>query len=181
LMAQSPSATPAKAPKKKKAKRDDALPTGPTGVNVITEMTDEGWKTYSPGIGDRSGNITPHEGELSYIGELVGTGDTAKDAKAGFYGNLQHYLPRPFRTTVDSRSTKATPEDSTGLASAEMSRDQLKAALGLPSSSKMRTEKMIEMVGKQHAQEDAKAQPTVVNNSIEALLKGLDITNAFVG
>jgi hypothetical protein len=136
---------PAKKAPAKKAPRKDAKPTAPTGVQVITEACDSGYVCYSSGKGDRDGNITDLEGDYAYIQEIWSEGATAKEARDGFWSALNHYLPRPYRITNDSRTT-VQPKASKVSASAVPTREALKLALGLPASSKMRTDKMLELV-----------------------------------
>jgi 2,3-bisphosphoglycerate-independent phosphoglycerate mutase len=126
--------------------------------------------------------------EHDYIMNLVGCGNTAKEARDEFYDGLQHYLPRAFRTTVDMRGKQAqqfaanvakeTPE--------EMSRDELKAALNLPSSSKMRTAKMIEQLNAQanNTQQATAPAPkpkaTQPNAKVNAIMSdGVDFRDLF--
>ena len=174
--------------KPKATKTHRNLPAGPSGVNVISEQNDDEWLVYTPGKGDRDGNIMPLKGEYEYMMSVVGAGDTLKDARDDFYAQLQHFLPRAFRKTVDNRGQQAKqvatltkhkmPE--------EMSRDELKAALNLPSSSKMRTAKMIEQLNAQAtntqqatAPAPAKPKATQPNARVQNLMAGVDLKQVY--
>jgi hypothetical protein len=161
----------AKAPAKK-APRKDAKPTAPTGVQVITEACDSGYVCYSSGKGDRDGNITDLEGDYAYIQEIWSEGATAKEARDGFWSALNHYLPRPYRITNDSRST-VQPKASTVSASAVPTREALKLALGLPASSKMRTDKMMALVAEANVPAPAPTVAPAIESQVMALLGSL--------
>ncbi|MAF24169.1 hypothetical protein CL634_01080 [bacterium] len=167
---------PTKAPAKK-APRKDAKPTAPTGVQVITEATDSGYVCYSTGKGDKDGNLTDLVGDYAYIQEIWSEGATAKEAREGFWSALKHYLPRPYRITNDSRST-VQPKASKVSASAVPTREALKLALGLPASSRMRTDKMMALVAEANVQAPAPTVAPATESQVMALLGTLGLGNA---
>jgi hypothetical protein len=164
---------PAKKAPAKKAPRTDAKPTAPTGIQVITEATDTGYACYSTGRGDRDGSITELEGEYAYIQDIYSEGTTAKEAREGFYAELKHFLPRAYRVTNDTRSAVKTKAPAK-VAPESMSRDALKLALGLPSSSRIPTAKLLEMVSEQSApQAPATPAPAPEAENLEAKITAL--------
>ena len=181
IMAQQVPTPVAKAPAKKapakKAPRKDAKPTAPTGVQVITEATDSGYVCYSTGKGDKDGNLTDLVGDYAYIQEIWSEGATAKEAREGFWSALKHYLPRPYRITNDSRST-VQPKASKVSASAVPTREALKLALGLPASSRMRTDKMMALVAEANVQAPAPTVAPATESQVMALLGTLGLGNA---
>ena len=154
-----PDAVQVPAPAKPKAKRENTERIG--GVNIQRTVDDNGWTYEIVGVWDGDKVSTEHE-----LAGFKTTGTTDAEAKEAFYAPIKEkniYLSRPNRhPLVDNRSGNALKQAVETIATqeskpADMTRDELKAKLGLPSSSRMSTKRMQEMVAEQGEEAPAKA------------------------
>lgn len=169
------------APAKPKAKRENTERIG--GVNIQRTVDDNGWTYEIVGVWDGDKVSTEHE-----LAGFKTTGTTDAEAKEAFYAPFKEkniYLSRPYRhPLVDNRSGNAlkkavesTTSSKAALAPAEMTRDQLKARLGLPSNSQVRTETMISMVGELNMKDEARKVESATMSGIADLMAKFNSLN----
>ena len=148
------SPTPAKPKSKKKPKKSNTKTI--TGANIQRTRDDNGWTWECLGVWDGEQVDANHE-----ITGHKASGNTNDEAKAAFFAPFKEcnvYLARPYyNDVIDNRANPLTSAVSkakvdTALAPAEMSRDQLKAALGLPENDSRRTTTLIDMMGESNVQ-----------------------------
>jgi hypothetical protein len=166
------SPAPVKPKSKKKGKASETI----TGANIQRTRDDNGWTWECLGVwdGDKVGTdhkITGHKAQ----------GNTNDEAKNAFYAPFKEagvYLARPYyNDVIDNRANPLTDAISkaTGyeaLAPAEMTREQLKSALGLPESCSKRTSTLVDMLAKQNfAHEDVTDVTEQVQRGIANLLE----------
>ena len=178
LKAMKADASPAPAKPKSKKKPKKSNTTTITGANIERTRDDNGWTWECKGVWDKD---TQSVDDQHLITGHTGTGATNDEAKAAFFAPFREqgiYLARPYYNDVKDYRTnpladvisKATVD--TALAPAEMSREQLKAVLGLPESCSKRTSTLVNMVAKQnHAHEDATDTTEQVKRGIANLLE----------
>jgi hypothetical protein len=156
------------------------------GVNIQRTVDDNGWTYEIVGVWDGNKVSTDHE-----LAGFKTTGTTDAEAKEAFYAPFKEkniYLARPYRhPLVDNRSGNAlkkavesiaSTENKSALAPAEMTREQLKARLGLPSRSQVRTETMIGMVGDLNMKDEAqKVNDATMTSGIADLMAKFNSLN----
>lgn len=134
-----------------KPKRENTERIG--GVNIQRTVDDNGWTYEIVGVWDGD--------KVSLDHELAGyktTGATDAEAKEAFYAPFKEknvYLSRPYRhPLIDNRTGNAIKQAVETIAKqdskpADLTRDELKAKLGLPSNSRMSTKRMQAEAAKQ--------------------------------
>jgi len=166
------SPVPVKPKSKKKRKASETI----TGANIQRTRDDNGWTWECMGVWDGDKVSKDHE-----ITGHKAQGNTNNEAKNAFYAPFKEagvYLARPYyNDVIDNRANPLTDAISkaTGyeaLAPAEMTREQLKSALGLPESCSKRTSTLVDMLAKQNlAHEDATDTTEQVQRGIANLLE----------
>tara|TARA_R100000654_G_scaffold73834_1_gene107203 strand:+ start:27 stop:782 length:756 start_codon:yes stop_codon:yes gene_type:complete len=148
-----------------KPKRENTERIG--GVNIQRTVDDNGWTYEIVGVWDGD--------KVSLDHELAGyktTGATDAEAKEAFYAPFKEknvYLSRPYRhPLIDNRTGNALKQAVETIAKqdskpADLTRDELKAKLGLPSNSRMSTKRMQAEVAKKEEGNTVEAKPSAAS------------------